>query len=118
MDYRERKYYLIRLYDHNNDLKKLKEKVPSLKVHPPYNHFNLRKPLISYIKNNEITETRIYHHSHKNVYDGCVIENFVHMMVSCKKNEATKFIDVFVILSKDHEDMTFIMELEKWDCRQ
>lgn len=42
MDYRERCYYLIDLQsDKNNDKINLMRRVaPSLKIHPPYNHWN------------------------------------------------------------------------------
>lgn len=46
MDYRDRCYYLIDLRsDANNDKVNLMKRIaPSLKIHPPYNHFNDNYP--------------------------------------------------------------------------
>ena len=42
MDYRERRYYLIDLQGdkNNNKINLMRRVAPSLKIHPPYNHWN------------------------------------------------------------------------------
>ena len=92
MDYRERKYYLIRLRNRNGGLKTLKEAVPSLKVHPPYNHFRQ-------LKNNNDN------------YDG----NILITTGVYKNGEADKLTEKF---SEMYHPYNFIMELEKWNCKQ
>ena len=104
MDYRNRRYFLIRLYNRNGGLKKLKEEVPSLKVHPPYNHFNHPKKSTKY----------------RNDYDGSIVNihnkfETIHQMVSCKKVEADKFEETFKAM---YHPYNFIYELEKWNCKQ
>lgn len=104
MDYRNRRYFLIRLYNRNGGLKKLKEEVPSLKVHPPYNHFNHPKKSTKY----------------RNDYDGSIVNihnkfETIHQMVSCKKEEADKFEETFKAM---YHPYNFIYELEKWNCKQ
>jgi hypothetical protein len=41
MDYRKRKYYLVKLdyIQHNYRIEQLKDCIPSIKFSPPYNHF-------------------------------------------------------------------------------
>lgn len=104
MDYRNRRYFLIRLYNRNGGLKKLKEEVPSLKVHPPYNHFNHPEKSTKY----------------RNDYDGSIVNihnkfETIHQMVSCKKEEAYKFEEIFKAM---YHPYNFIYELEKWNCKQ
>ena len=104
MDYRNRRYFLIRLYNRNGGLKKLKEEVPSLKVHTPYNHFNHPKKSTKY----------------RNDYDGSIVNihnkfETIHQMVSCKKEEADKFEETFKAM---YHPYNFIYELEKWNCKQ
>ena len=103
MDYRERRYYLIRLYNRNGGIKKLKEEVPSLKVHPPYNHFNHPEKSTKYKKD----------------YDGSSVNihqfETIHQMVSCKIEESFKFEEVF---REMYHPYNFITELEKWMCKQ
>ena len=103
MDYRNRRYLLNRLYNRNGGLKKLKEEVPSLKVHPPYNHFNHPEKSTKYRKD----------------YDGSLVNihklETIHQMVSCKIEEADKFQETLRYI--DHP-YNFIYELEKWNCKQ
>ena len=39
MDWRSREYYLVTLFNHNEQIQELKLNIKSLKVKPPFNHF-------------------------------------------------------------------------------
>lgn len=95
MDYRFRKYYLVAfnvaVYDMR--IKHLKSFAPSLKIHPPYNHF----------KNNDKD------------YDGNYTHTYHQLMISCKKEEAEAV--EYELRKHSRTEDTFI-ELTKKVCGQ
>ena len=115
MDYRERKYYLVRLNDgtspfwwvkgHGNHgvrydsyLKYFKDNIKSLKISPPYNH----------IKTN----------SDSGKWDGAIPEiGYVQMLFSCRKCDVDKIEDIFKE-TQEHDDYFRYIELTKEICGQ
>lgn len=117
MDYRERKYYLVRFNDgsgcigmwwsknHDNNGKRystycnlLKRKIPSIKVHAPYNHFKSNPD--------------------KYGYDGCMDDiGFVQLMISCRKEEIDKF-KMLLSEIKEKDDYVVVKEITKRECEQ
>lgn len=84
MDYRERKYYLVAFIDHNQSIINLKEKIHSIKIHPPYNHF----------RNNEsintlkfIRERMGYNWEFNHVHDNYAGYGYIENLISCRKEE-------------------------------
>ncbi len=73
MDYRERNYYLVRLdcWDYAMRMQYLKLAAPSLKIHPPYNHF----------KNNDSDYDAIFTHK-------LGLGGYWQMMLSCRKEDS------------------------------
>lgn len=117
MDYRERRYYLVRFNDgsgyigmwwsknHDNNSERystycnmLKRKIPSIKVHAPYNHFK--------------TNTDKYG------YDGSM-ENigYIQLMISCRKEEIEKFKDILLEI-REKDDYLVVKEITKEMCGQ
>lgn len=115
MDYRERKYYLVRLNDgtspfwwvkghdnngtrYNSYLKYFKDKINSLKISPPYNH----------IKTN----------SDSGKWDGSISEiGYVQMLFSCNKLDANRIEYIFREISA-HDHYFRYIELTKEICGQ
>ena len=115
MDYRERRYYLVRLNDgmspfwwvkgHDNHgvrydsyLKYFKDNIKSLKVSPPYNH----------IKTNPSNSK----------WDGDISEiGYVQMLFSCRKYDVCKIEYIFGEISK-HDNYFRYVELTKEICGQ
>lgn len=107
MDYRERKYFLIRLNYYNKELKELKELVPSIEFHAPYNHFNNEsaKKLKNAKKLNNLEPI---------VYDGDILRGYIQQMVSCKIEDSEKLLSYF----KSKGLFTYIIEITKEKLRQ
>ena len=104
MDYRERKYYLLRLHCkyYNEELQILKKCVPSLKYHPPYNHYYKKKKKI--------------YGRHSTEYDGCYTGRYVHQMISCQLSEVDelmKFINHY-----GYPELRYCTEVTKEDLGQ
>lgn len=115
MDYRERKYYLVRLNDglspfwwvkgHDNHgvrydsyLKYFKDNIKSLKISPPYNH----------IKTN----------SDSGKWDGAIPEiGYAQMLFSCSVYDVCKIEYIFREISKNDNYFCYI-ELTKEICGQ
>ena len=115
MDYRERKYYLVRLNDglspfwwvrgHDNNgikydsyLNYFKDEIKSLKISPPYNH----------IKTN----------LDSGKWDGAIHEiGYVQMLFSCRKCDVDKMEDIFMKML-EHDDYFRYVELTKEICGQ
>lgn len=115
LDYRERRYYLVRLNDgmspfwwvkgHDNHgvrydsyLKYFKDNIDSLKISPPYNH----------IKTN----------SDSGKWDGAVSEiGYVQMLFSCRKCDVVKIENIFREILV-HDDYFRYVELTKEICGQ
>ena len=113
MDYRERKYYLVRLNDglspfwwvkgHDNHgirydsyLKYFKDKIKSLKISPPYNH----------IKTN----------LDSGKWDGAIHEiGYVQMLFSCRKHDVDRIEDIFKKIL-EYDDYFRYVELTKEIC--
>lgn len=79
MDYRKRKYYLVAFCYFNQSIYEIKNKVPSVKIHPPYNHFRNKKAK-NFIKKFNLTN--------RDLYDGDIHGKYVQTMLSCKKEES------------------------------
>ena len=73
MDYRERDYYLVRLdcLTYHMRMQHLKLAAPSLKVHPPYNHF----------KNNDSDYDAVFTRK-------LGLGGYWQMMLSCRKEDS------------------------------
>lgn len=73
MDYRDRNYYLVRIDSLSYDMRMQYFKLasPSLKIHPPYNHF----------KNNDSDHDAVFTHKL-----GC--GSYLNMMLSCRKEDS------------------------------
>lgn len=115
LDYRERRYYLVRLNDgmspfwwvkgHDNHgvrydsyLKYFKGNIKSLKISPPYNH----------IKTNQDSGK----------WDGAMPSiGYVQMLFSCRKSDADKIEDIFREIL-EHDDYFMYIELTKEICGQ
>ena len=101
MDYRERKYYLIRFgYYYNEELKILKEYVPSLKCHPPYNHYRKKKKVVNIA----------------NRYDGNYNGYYIQQLVSCRLSDVDglmKFLNHY-----GNPEHRFYSEVTKEDLGQ
>ena len=113
MDYKERKYYLVRLNDgtspfwwfkgydnhgkrYNSSLKYFKDKIDSLKISSPYNH----------IKTNP----------NKNKWDGAMSSiGYVQMLFSCRKCDVDKIENIFREMS-EHDNYFHYIELTKEIC--
>lgn len=116
MDYRERRYYLVRFNDgsglmwwnknhddggrkYSNYWSMLKGKIPSIKISSPYNHF----------KPNNIK---------KDNYDGEVKEiGYVQLMISCRK-EYCKLFEEIVSEIKAHDNYVVCKEITRQMCGQ
>lgn len=113
MDYRERKYYLVRFSDSNLDwwnkghddygvryksyINIIKRKIPSIKVHAPYNHFK--------------TNTDKYG------YGGSMEDIGYQLMISCRKEDVEKFEDILSEI-KEKDKYVAIKEITKEMCGQ
>lgn len=114
MDYRERRYYLVKLDDeslrwwnagydnfgrrYNKYLDLFKSEIPSLKISPPYNH----------IKTNPDSGK----------WDGAMPEiGYVQMLFSCSKYDVDKIEDIFREIL-EHDDYFHCFELTKEICGQ
>ena len=110
MDYRERKYYLARFYNYNQSIYEIKNMIPSVKIHKPYNHFRNDK-YKKLMKLNKFS-------SKKSIYDGDICQNYVQCMISCKLEDCEK-LEKFL-----HEELKFVQsytnieELTKEICGQ
>ncbi len=117
MDYRERRYYLVRFNDgsgcigmwwsknHDNNGEKysnscniLKRNIPFLKISSPYNHFKVNPD--------------------KYGYDGYIKEiGYVQMMISCRKEYCNLFENLISDF-KNHDDYVVCKEITKEMCGQ
>ena len=115
LDYRERRYYLVRLNDgmspfwwvkgHDNHgvrydsyLKYFKNNIKSLKISPPYNH----------IKAN----------SDSGKWDGAMAEiGYVQMLFSCRAYDVDKIEEIFREIL-EHDNYFRYVELKKEICGQ
>ena len=115
MDYRERKYYLVRLSDglspfwwvkgHDNYgvrydsyLKYFKDKIKSLKISPPYNHIRANQD--------------------SGKWDGAMSSiGYVQMLFSCRKCDVNKIEDIFRKML-GHNNYFHYIELTKEICGQ
>lgn len=98
MDYRYRKYFIVRLYYYNENLKELQETVPSLEVHTPYNHFTR--------KNNK--------YNHKYEYDGVALKKLVHVLLTCRNEDVEKLENkINEMKQRYNNDYIFIMPYNK-----
>lgn len=120
MDYRERRYYLVRFSDSNLDwwnkghddygirydsyINIIHRKIPSIKLHAPYNHFK--------------TNTDKY------CYDGASIgEDCIQLMISCRKEYINEFENEIQKIkdrnkTKSYSRHVFIKEITKEMCGQ
>lgn len=115
MDYRERKYYLVRLNDeslrwwnvgydnfgrrYNKYLDLFKSEIPSLKISSPYNH----------IKTNP----------NKNKWDGAMSSiGYVQMLFSCRKCDVDKIEELFMNIKKNDNNYFKVVEITKEICGQ
>lgn len=117
MDYRERKYYLVRFNDgsgsigmwwsknHDNNGEKysnycnmLKQKIPSIKVSGPYNHFKLNTDEYG--------------------YDGSMEDiGYIQLMISCRKEYCKLFENTMSDIKKC-DDYVRCIEITKEICGQ
>ena len=74
MDYRERKYYLVRFNYFNKVVSEIKREIPSIKIHEPYNHFRDKSKINT-----------------KDIYDGEKYGKYIQVMISCRKEYSYKF---------------------------
>lgn len=111
MDYRERRYFLIRLEIYNKEVEELKELVPSIKFHAPYNHFkpNVAKLAVRLLKGINIDQSII------DISDCDVIDKYIQQMASCKIEDSEKLLSYFK--SKENQ-YRYITELTKDRSRQ
>lgn len=116
MDYRERRYYLVRFNDgsgfmwwsknHDNNGQKysnywnmLKGKIPSIKIGKPYNHFK---------SNNK----------KKDNYDGDIKEvGYVQLMISCRKEYCDLFEEIVEEI-KTRDNYVVCKEITREKCGQ
>lgn len=104
MDYRERNYYLVSIdyCSHDMRLRYFKIAAPSLKIHPPYNHFKY---------NDED-------------YDGNYLQNQGHsgywqMMLSCKKENSDALeYELRKAVRNDRPSYSHFLKLNKELCGQ
>ena len=112
MDWRERKYYLVKLNEprfpwwkkehddygkkYKSHFKLMKESVPSIKFRKPYNHFKSNK---GWDANTDLMK-------------------YVQYMVSCKKEHSKLFESVMYELQEKEPDHVFIKEITKEMCGQ
>lgn len=88
MDYRKREYFGLRLYDFEKELKFLKERVPSLKVLRPYNHYHT--PVAEGLK---FMADRC---NLCDVHDSNVLNQYIQIVVSCKAEESFELMYTFI----------------------
>lgn len=122
MDYRERKYYLIHtafFYDEYID--KLKSLIPSLKIHPPYNHFRNNEN-INYL--NDIRRKNGYEVCDDiDIHDLAAGYGYASNMISCRIEES-QLLDEICKSCKTkfhfHPDFRWmkLVELTKDICNQ
>lgn len=93
MDYRERKYYIVRLNKFNESMATLRRAVPSLEQHQPYNHFPRKNDVID-------------------VYDGDKLRRYVQTLLTCKKEDSEKLINTIKEISSPNNHI-YIKELTK-----
>lgn len=116
MDYRERRYYLVRFNDgsgfewwsknhddfgrkFSNYCNMLKGKIPSIKIHKPYNHFK---------SNNK----------KKDNYDGEIKEiGYVQLMISCRKEYYESFKKIISEI-KEQDNCVVCKEITREMCEQ
>lgn len=116
MDYRERKYYLVRFNDgsgfmwwsrnhddggqkYSNYCNMLKHKIPSIKIHKPYNHFR-------------------FDNIKKDNYDGDVKEiGYIQLMISCRKEYCEAF-EKIVSKIKEQDNYVVCKEITREMCLQ
>jgi len=116
MDYRERRYYLVRFNDgsgfewwsknhddfgrkFSNYCNMLKGKIPSIKIHKPYNHFK---------SNNK----------KKDNYDGEIKEiGYVQLMISCRKEYYESFKKIISEI-KEQDNYVVCKEITREVCEQ
>lgn len=115
MDWRERKYYLVRLNDslldwwhkghddygikYNNSYNIIKNTIPSIKISEPYNHFRFNDD--------------------KYGYDGHLNEiGYVQLMISCRKNYCILLEKAIKELQKKDPNHVAIKEITKEMCGQ
>lgn len=110
MDYRERKYYLIRLQNYNEDIKILKDVAPSLKCNKPYNHFRDKGSGSSNIISTITGLPSI-------VFDGDIIEDYFQVLVSCRFEDVDNLEKQFNIFIESTKYFNYC-ELTKRYCKQ
>ena len=116
LDYRERRYYLVRLNEgmspfwwvkgHDNHgvrydsyLKYFKGNIKSLKISSPYNH----------IKTNQDSGK----------WDGAMPSiGYVQMLFSCRKSDVDKIEELFMNIKKNDNNYFKVVELTKEICGQ
>ena len=115
MDWRERKYYLVKLNepsfpwwrkehdDYGEKYKKhfriMKELAPSIKLRKPYNHFKYNKDEYGW-------DARMYG------------MDYVQYMVSCRKEHSEIFELNMALLQEIEPEHVFIQEITKQMCGQ
>ena len=115
MDWRERRYYLIRLNDSNlcwwhrghddygeiykSYCKMLKKTIPSIKMNSPYNHFKFNDDRYGYDGNK------------KGI-------GYVQFMVSCRKKHCELFEKTMLEIKQNDQQHVFIKEITKEMCGQ
>lgn len=117
MDWRERRYYLVRLNDstlgwwqrghddygekYKNYYNMLKRTVPSIKISEPYNHFLSNTKMSSY------------------GYDGALKEiGYVQLMISCRKEYCEIFEKTVFEIQENDPKHVVIKEITKNMCGQ
>lgn len=116
MDYRERRYYLVRFSDSNLNwwnrghddygirydsyINMIHHEIPSIKIHAPYNHFK--------------TNTDKYG------YDGSMDDvGYIQLMVSCRKTYIEQFENLISeIKTEDKYGVVVVKEITKEMCGQ
>ena len=94
MDYRERKYFLLYLFNYNYQLQELKSLVPSIEFHKPYNHFR---------KGKVYNKLR---HTQTDIFDSEISGMFAQQMISCRIKDVEKLENYFTTHSGVIRELT------------
>lgn len=111
MDYRERKYYLVRFYYYNKCIDILKRNTPSIKIHPPYNHFRNDKAI-------KLMKQRSINIPEPDIYDGDVCGYYVQVMISCPENRVSELDSILRGIRIYDDPSAFWKEVTKKDLKQ
>lgn len=124
MDYRLRKYYLVRFWNPNRVISEIKNKVPSIKVHTPYDHYRTDKSKemlkLKFGRLFDYMSDYIHNLGDDSIYDSDVCKEYVQYMISCRKEESVELESILTNLCTAGPHMTcyYFKEITKEELKQ